>query len=471
MVDQVLAIDAGTTSTRVSVVGADGTRRAVASARLPPATPGRGLVEFDPVALADAVVELSRTVLRATGRVAAIGIANQRCSTVVWDRATGVPVGPGIGWQDDRTAGRSRELVRAGFDAPPQSTALKAEWLLSRSGRRAEDLCVGTVDSWLLWTLSNGRCHATDTTNADTSRAAAPGVERWDEDLLGACGIPVGSMPRIVASAGPVAEAVALPGAPVIAGLLGDQQAALVGLGCTPAGAAKATLGTGAVVSLSLGTARVGGGGDPHGTVTLAGWRDDRSTGWVVEATMLSCGSALEWLRHRAGWFASFQEISDLAASTPSPARVVFVPALHGLGAPTWDGEARGCLFGLDASTTRAEVARAVLEGIAQRVADLVDATERASGRIIPSLRVDGGLAASAPLVQALADAIGRPVLVSEADDATTLGAALLAGGSAGLWPTWDDPATPVPGFATVRPGRRLDRDRWAEACRRSRPL
>lgn len=471
MADQVLAIDAGTTSIRASVVGADGTRRASASAILPPSTGRPGRVELDPVALGEAAVELSEVVLRQAGPVAAVGIANQRCSTIVWERATGRPIGPGIGWQDNRTVRRCDELRRAGLDVSPHGSLTKAEWLLRHTDRPADELCVGTVDSWLVWVLTGGRAHITDTTNADTGRMATPDVDGWDPARLRACAVPEASMPRIVPSSGVVAEAVALPGAPPIAGLAGDQQASLVGLGCTAAGAAKATLGTGAMVGLCSGTAPPPDGRDLHGSLVLAGWRDARGTGWMVEGTMLACGSALEWLRRDAGWFESFQEIDALAAEARSAGGVVFVPALHGLGTPSWDSGARGCILGLRASTTRAELARAVLEGLAHRVADLVDAAERASGRTIAELRADGGLTASVPLVRAVADAIGRPVQVSTRSDATTLGAALLAGGAVGVWPSWDHPTAPASRFTPVLPVESLDRQRWAEACRRAAPL
>lgn len=466
----VLVIDVGTSGVRAAVVRPDATVDHVHHRCVLPTSPAPGFVEFDAVAMADAALEVAHQALAAGGPVQGVGIANQRASTVVWDRVTGRPVGPGIGWQDLRTVGMCLSLREQGIRLAPNSTATKASALLDMADPdRSGDLCVGTVDTWVAWTLSGGRDHVTDATNAAVTGLVRGDGSAWDLDILAALRIPQGCLPVIVDSSGLMAEATALPGAPPIAGMAGDQQASLIGQGCTRPGLAKATFGTGGMLDLCLGTERPGfeARGDA-GTFPIVAWRREGRLTWGIEAVMLSAGSAVEWLRDDLGLIASAAESDDLAGSCTDTGDVWFVPALLGLGTPVWDYGARGTLLGVTRGTGRPEVARAVLEGVAHRAADLVEAAEADSGMGIASVRVDGGMSANATFVQALADAAQRPVELSPVREATTLGAAYLAGLGLGLWADEEEIANLWSPARLVEPGRVTDRDRWFEARDRS---
>jgi glycerol kinase len=466
----ILVVDVGTSSVRAVVVGDDATVAHEVSRPLLPSSPAPGLVEFDPAAMAAVVLDVAGTALEAGGPVDAVGIANQRGSTVVWDRATGEPVGPGLGWQDLRTVGRCLELRGDGFRFAPNASATKLEHLLDLADpQRDRDLCFGTVDSWVVWTLSRGAVHVTDASNAAITGLLTADASAWSDDALDALRVPPGLLPRVVDSTGVVGEASALPGAPPIAGLAGDQQASLLGQGCVHTGAAKTTFGTGGMLDLVVGPERpkfeTRG---PAGTFPIICRRVHGSDTWGLEAVMLSAGTAVEWLRDDLGVLSTAAESHDVASSCDDTGDVWFVPALLGLGTPQWDFGARGTVLGLTRGTGRAELVRAVLEGVAHRGADLVDAAEGDSGIAIPVLRVDGGMTANPTFVQLLADASGRVVEVSPVREATALGAAFLAGLAAGTWQTDDDLAATWSPRQRVEPGRELDRDRWREACRRT---
>ncbi len=406
-----------------------------------PSSPAPGLVEFDAAAMAAAALDVARAALADGGPVAAVGIANQRASTVVWDRASGVPVGPGIGWQDLRTVGTCLVLQGEGIRLAPNASATKAQYLLDTyDPDRARDLCIGTVDTWIAWTLSGGEAHITDPTNAALTGLRTADGTGWNQGLLDALRIPDGDAPdhrRVVVV---LAQAHALDGAPPIAGNAGDQQASLVGQGCVLPGQAKITFGTGGMLDLCLGPDRpafdVRGGG---GTFPIVAWTRGRAVHWGVEAIMLSAGTNVEWLRDDLGLIATAAESHDVASACDDTEGVMYVPALLGLGSPQWDYGARGTLLGITRGTGRPQVVRAVLEGIAHRGADLVTAAETDTGLSIPALRVDGGMSANPTFIQALADTTARPVEVSPVLEATTLGAAFLAGMSTGLWAGEDD--------------------------------
>ncbi|MBW3668273.1 MAG: glycerol kinase [Actinobacteria bacterium] len=468
----VLVVDVGTSSVRAGVVRPDGAVEHVHQRAVLPESPMPGFVQFDAAVMADAVLDVARAALAdAGGAVDAVGIANQRASTIVWDRATGRPVGPGIGWQDLRTVGMCLMLQGQGVRLAPNASATKLAVLLDIADvDRTRDLCFGTVDTWVAWTLSGGEVHVTDATNAAVTGLVHGDASGWAAHVLEALQIPESVLPAIVDSSGVVGPASALPGAPPIAGMAGDQQASLVGQGCVRPGLAKVTFGTGGMLDVCVGPTRpafdVRGEG---GCFPIVAWRRAGADTWGIEAVMLSAGSCVEWLRDDMGLIATAAESDELAASVASSGDVWFVPALLGLGTPTWDFGARGTLLGLTRGTGRAEVVRAVLEGIAHRGADLVEAAE-ADGQVrIERLRVDGGMSANATFVQALADAVQRPVEVSPVLEATTLGAAYLAGMAVGVWAGEDDIAAAWSPRRTVEPARRTQRERWREAVERAK--
>ena len=478
----VLVVDVGTSGVRTAVVRPDGAVEHVHHRPALPATPSPGLVEIDAAGMAATVLDLARATIDAGGPVSGVGIANQRATTIVWDRSTGEPVAPGIGWQDLRTVGTCLAMQADGFRLPPNASATKLAAILDAvdpdRSRAVDGLCFGTVDTWVAWTLSGGAAggalHVTDASNAAVTWMLRPDALGWDERVLGALGIPAGMLPDVVDSTGTVGEAAALPGSPPICGIAGDQQASLVGQGCTRPGLAKATFGTGGMLDLCTGPTgpdrfdRAAGG-----TFPIVAWRRDRAPVWGVEAMMLSAGSCVEWLRDDLGVLSSSEESAGVAAGCTDAGDLWFVPALLGLGTPVWDFGARGTLIGITRGTGRAELVRAVLEGVAHRGADLLAAAELDSGLDVGALRVDGGMSANAVFVQALADATGRPVEVSSEREATTLGAGYLAGMATGTWRGPDDVAAAYRSARTVEPA--LDpatverrRERWSDARKRS---
>jgi glycerol kinase len=466
----ILVVDVGTSGVRGAVVRPDATVTAVHHREVLPSTPAPGLVEFDAVTMADAALEVAQAALAEGGPVAAVGIANQRASAVVWDRRTGEPVGPGLGWQDLRTVGTCLVMQAEGLHLAPNQSATKFAALLDEADPdRSRDLCVGTVDTWIAWHLSQGAIHATDVSNAAVTGVLAADHESWDDDVLAKLRIPAAALPRLVDSAGIFGEATALPGAPPLAAMAGDQQASLVGQGCVTAGATKITFGTGAMLDICI--------GDEHppfprqgraGCFPIVAWRRDGAITYGVEAIALAAGTNVEWLRDDLGVIETAEQSHTVAAQCADTEGVMFVPALLGFGTPRWDYGARGTLLGVTRGTGRPQLVRAVLEGVAHTGADLVEAAEADTGRLIPRLRVDGGMSDNPTFVQALADAAQRPVELSPEREATTRGAAFLAGLAIGTWSGWDDIAATWQPRAVVEPGAPLDRERWQKACDRA---
>lgn len=483
MSGSVLVIDVGTSGVRGAVVRPDASVDCSHRVPLAAETPAPGLVELDARRLAEEVLSVAAVVQEEAGGVDGVAITNQRATTVVWERRTGAPVAPAIGWQDLRTVGTCLALQADGIRLAPNMSATKLAAILDAvdpERARADGLCFGTIDSWVAWTLSGGPggprggLHVTDATNAavtglmDTSDLRH--VDRYDTAVLAALRIPEVVLPRVVDTSGIVGEATALPGAPPICAMAGDQQASLVGQGCTHPKSAKATFGTGGMLDLLRGDAppeRAGRG--PAGTFPIVAWRRGGAVVWGIEAMMLTAGSCVEWLRDDLGVVSTAEETAQLAASCETSGGVWFVPALMGLGTPVWDFGARGTLLGITRGTGRAELVRAVLEGVAHRGADLLESAEADGAVTVATLRVDGGMSANGVFVQALADACGRPVEVSRELEATTLGAGLLGGLAVGTWSGTDELA------GTYRPkevvGPRLDdvgrtawRARWLEA-------
>jgi len=475
-VNGVLVVDVGTSGVRAGVVGANAIIDHVHYVEVLPSSPAPGFVEFDAGAMASAVLEVARATVAANGPVTGVGIANQRGSTVVWDRRSGEPVGPGIGWQDLRTVGTCLVLRDQGVRVAPNESATKVSMLLDMADPdRTGDLCFGTVDSWVAWTLSGGTLHVTDATNAGITGLLAGDGADWDDVMLDALRIPRSVLPAIVDSSGVVGEATALAGAPVICGIAGDQQASLVGQGCTRPGLAKATFGTGGMLDLCVGTTRPGfarrGGA---GTFPIVAWQRAGHKTWGVEAVMLSAGMCVEWLRDDLGIIDTAADSHRVAAACDDTGDVWFVPALLGLGAPVWDFGARGTFVGITRGTGRPEMVRAVLEGVAHRGADLLESAEADTAMTVETLRVDGGMSANPTFVGALADALGRPVEISPVTEATTLGAAYLAGIALGVWADEDDVAAAWNPSAVVEPRvtesrRAATRSRWLAARERAR--
>jgi glycerol kinase len=477
----ILVVDVGTSGVRASIVRPDATVEHEHRIPLLPDSPAAGLVEFDAACMADAVLEVARASLEDGGPVAGVGIANQRASSIVWERATGRPVAPGIGWQDLRTVGTCLVLQADGIRLAPNASATKVMAILDevdpeRSRSEQGELCFGTVDSWVAWTLSGGATpggdalHVTDATNAAVTALVDASIG-WDAQLLQTLRIPLPMMPTVVDSSGTLGTASALPGAPPICGIAGDQQASLVGQGCTLPGLAKATFGTGGMLDQcgSPAAAPVAMSRGGSGTFPIVAFRVEGQATWGTEAVMLSAGTAIEWLRDDLEIIATAKESETVAAQCATSGDVWFVPALLGLGTPVWDFGARGTLVGLTRGSGRPEIVRAVLEGVAHRGADLVEASESDSGFPIAALRIDGGMTDNDVFVQALADAIGRPVEISPVQEATTLGAGLLAGLAVGTYTTTSELAETFSPRRTVEPQRSdtdrvASRERWLAA-------
>ena len=435
----ILAIDQGTTGTTCLVVD-DGFRPVGRGyCEIAQYFPEPGWVEHDPEEIWSSVLLAAEAALADAGigarDLAAVAIANQRETTVVWERQNGRPVHRAIVWQDRRTADRCAELPaslvreRTGLLCDPYFSASKLEWILGRAETPQEQLAFGTIDSWLAWKLTGGDAHVTDVTNA--SRTMLLDLERgeWDGELLDIFSVDRAVLPTIVPSAGVVAET-SLFGANVpLAGIAGDQQAALFGQGCFSPGEAKATYGTGTFVLANLGDLT-----EPatDGLVkTAVAVAPGAAAQFAAEGSVLVGGAALQWLRDGLGVIETAAESERLAEEVESTGGVYFVPALTGLGSPQWDPGARGLVCGLTRGTTRAHLARAALEAIAHQVADVLE--------ILPVevevLRADGGVTANRFLMQFQADLIGRPVEVAADVEATALGAAALAGLAVGVWP------------------------------------
>jgi glycerol kinase len=475
-----LVIDVGTSGIRAAAIATTRDQASIAfevRRPFPPHIPFSGGVEFDASELARISLELAREVIGAVGPVRGVGIANQRASTVVWDRTTGEPIGHGLGWQDLRTLGACLELNAKGHRVPPNASVTKIAALLdAHDANRSRDLCFGTVDSWLIWTLTNETVHSTDATNAgSTAMVVFDGTSiRWDHGLTSALNIPPAMLPTIVNSSGFIAQASALPGSPPILAAVGDQQASLVGQGCVDVGQAKITFGTGAMLDVCLGsTPPKEFRRTESGTIPIITWQRSGAVNWGTEAIMLAAGSCVDWLRDDMGLITSAEQSESVAAQCESSGGVMFVPSLLGLATPTWDYGARGTVVGMTRGTGRPELARAVLEGVAHGAVDMVDAAEREGGFRIESLRVDGGMSRNQVFTQALADASGRPVVVSSVTEATCLGAGLLAALADDAFSSMAEVgAAPQPSH-TVTPqmtdsSATKNRERWAEATRRA---
>ena len=466
-----LAIDVGTSQIRTGVVDTLGVVTHAHQARLTVTTPNPGEVELDAVEIARLVLELAGRTLADSGGCDVVGITNQRATTIVFDPVSGVPVGPALGWQDLRTVIDCLVLQGDGLRLAPNQSATKARWLVQQSGRPSAALRFATIETWVAWHLSEGTLFVTDRSNAGVNGLVALDVRGWDERVLQLLELDAAMMPAIVDTMGSFGAATALPGAPMITALIGDQPASLFGQSCVSRGA-KITFGTGAMLDMVRGPdgpdvmTRFASGCFP----VVVRSRDDVMT-WGLEAIVLSAGACIEWLRDDLGLIDDARDTETLANSVSSSDGVTFVPALSGLGTPQWDFGARGGFFGITRGSTKAHMVRAVLEGIAQRGVDLVDAAQRETGARLEELRVDGGMSANRFFVQCLADFSGLPVAVSREREATTRGAGLMALVAAGALTTddveqlWAPAEVFTPGLDESQ--RLALRQSWSEVVRR----
>ncbi len=451
----VLALDQGTTSSRAIVFDRDGSVRAAAQQEFPQIFPQPGWVEHDPTEIWATQSGVMHEVLAKAGigarDVAAIGITNQRETTVVWERASGRPIANAIVWQDRRTAPICDELRAAGHAATIAAktglvidayfSGTKLKWLLdhvpgARERAASGELAFGTIDAWLIWQLSNGRVHATDASNASRTMLFNIHSGDWDEELLRLLNVPREVLPAVVASSGMCAETT-LEGTIVpITGIAGDQQAALFGQACLDSGLAKNTYGTGCFLLLNTGRTAVA---SRNNLVTTVAWKRDGRLAYALEGSVFIAGAVVQWLRDGLEVIRSAAEVESLAISVPDNGGVYVVPAFAGLGAPHWDAYARGAIFGLTRGATKAHLARAALESIAYQSADVLDAMQKDAGITLSELRVDGGATCDDLLMQIQADVLGVPVVRPKVLETTALGAAYLAGLAVGFWNNTDD--------------------------------
>lgn len=450
----ILALDQGTTSSRSIAYDENLTPLASAQQEFQQHFPEPGRVEHDAKEIRDTVFSTAREAVRKSGidpkSFAAIGITNQRETIVVWDRKTGEPVHRAIVWQDRRTsdymsvlrdAGKEPWIQsRTGLLLDPYFSASKLHWILreipdGHARAASGELAAGTIDSWLVFQLTGGASHVTDVSNASRTMLMNVRTGGWDSDLLRLFNIPETILPKILPSSGHLGTAnsdflgVEIP----ISGAIGDQQSALFGQLCNKPGLVKCTYGTGCFLLAFTGSDAIA---SANRLLTTVAWKiGDAPLQYAVEGSVFMGGASIQWLRDGLGIIQSAPEVNTLAAKVPDSGGVVLVPAFTGLGAPYWDAEARGTLLGMTRGTTAAHIARATLDGIAFQVADLVEAMRKDSGEKIASLRVDGGACASDLLMQTQADILGTPVERPSNIESTALGAAMMAGLGAGVWP------------------------------------
>ena len=488
----ILALDQGTTSSRAIVFDHDGAIRSVAQKEFTQIFPVAGWVEHDPgeiwaSQIGVAAEALGRAHVR-PAEIAAVGITNQRETTIVWDRETGEPVHNAIVWQDRRTADYCERLKAEGAGETIQAktgllvdayfSASKIRWILDNvSGARARadagKLAFGTVDAWLVWKLTNHARHITDVSNASRTMLFNIHTLKWDDELLRIFGVPASMLPEVRSSSekyGEVSTRLGIESAP-IAGIAGDQQAALFGQMCRQPGMSKNTYGTGCFLLQNIGTTPTR---SKQQLVTTVAWQIGARTEYAFEGSVFIGGAVVQWIRDGLGFVRTAPEIEALAASVSDNGGGYLVPAFAGLGAPHWDPYARGTIVGITRGTKAAHIARAALESIAYQVADLLDAMAADAGIALTELRVDGGAATNDMLMQFQADLLGVPVVRPAVTETTALGAAYLAGLAVGYWPSVDaitgqwkvdrrfEPAMPR-AAATAR------RERWSAALARSK--
>lgn len=451
----ILAIDQGTSSSRAIAFDRSGSSVAVSQKEFTQYFPKPGWVEHDPMEIWSSEYSVLTEVLTSLGLggsdVAAIGITNQRETTIVWDAATGKPVYNAIVWQDRRTSAYCDSLKAAGLSEQIRSktgllidayfSGTKIKWILDNvpgARERAEkgDLRFGTVDSWLVWNLTGGAVHVTDVTNASRTMLYNIHDLKWDEDMMKLLGIPASMMPRVCDSSEVYGYADILGGRIAIAGIAGDQQAALFGQMCTEPGSVKNTYGTGCFLLMNTGETPVV---SRNNLLTTIAWKIGDTVNYALEGSIFVAGSVVQWLRDGLGIIRSSSEIEALAASVPDNGGVYLVPALTGLGAPYWDQYAKGSITGITRGTKAAHIARAALEGIAFQTMDIVDAMQKDAGVVLGELKVDGGASKNNLMMQFQADILNTSVIRPKETETTARGAAYLAGLAVGFWSSIDE--------------------------------
>jgi glycerol kinase len=488
----ILSLDQGTTSSRAILFDHAGAIAAVAQHEFKQFYPQQGWVEHDPTEILTSQMSCAVEALGKAGArprdVAAIGITNQRETVIVWERATGKPIHPAIVWQDRRTAAHCEALAESGAEddisaktglvIDPYFSATKIAWILENvEGARAKaergQLAFGTVDSWLIWHLTSGTRHVTDLTNASRTLLFNIVKGEWDAELLRIFGVPESMLPEVVRSSESVGEVTTTLGlgGTSIAGIAGDQQAALFGQMCWNAGDAKNTYGTGCFLLQNIGAQFVR---SQHRLITTLAASVTRRLEYALEGSVFIGGAVVQWLRDNLKLIGASADVEQLAASVPDTGGVVFVPAFVGLGAPHWDPHASGLLIGLRRDTTPGHIARAALESIAFQVADVLDAVKSEAATPLGALRVDGGAAVNDLLMQIQADALGVPVLRPRVTETTALGAAYLAGLAVGFWSGAEELRAQRQSDVRFDPRMSADeraerRNRWKRAVDRAR--
>jgi glycerol kinase len=493
MPNYILALDQGTTSSRAILFDANGRIVTVAQREFPQIYPQPGWVEHDTETIWASQLAVAREVLTAKGLssqdVAAIGITNQRETTILWDRETGIPVSNAIVWQDRRTAGLCDQLKAEGFDQLIRAqtglvtdayfSGTKLAWLLdnvpgARARAEAGRLAFGTVDSFLVWRLTGGRLHITDVSNASRTLLFDIHRQEWSDDILKRLNIPPELLPRVVPSSQVYGETdSSIFGGPImVAGMAGDQQAATFGQACYDSGMAKNTYGTGCFMLMNTGNAAKHSN---HNLLTTIGWKiGEQPTQYALEGSVFIAGAAMQWLRDELGLIKDAGESEALAQSVADTGGVYVVPAFVGLGAPYWDQYARGTIVGLTRGSGRAQIVRATLESIAFQTRDVLEAMHADSGLSLQALRVDGGAVRNNFLMQFQADVLGVPVQRPEVTETTALGAAYLAGLATGFWQSQTQISQQWALEATFEPRMSADqRDalyaQWKRAVERAR--
>ncbi|MFM9063986.1 MAG: glycerol kinase GlpK [Pirellula sp.] len=488
----VLALDQGTTSSRAILYNHAGDILGMAQKEFQQIFPRSGWVEHNPLEIWESQLAVARQVLQEcrlrASDVSAIGITNQRETTVVWDRRTGQPIYNAIVWQDRRTADYCDELKQSGqavaitqktgLVVDPYFSGTKLRWILdnvpeARTKAQNGQLAFGTIDTWLLWNLTRGQVHKTDTSNASRTMLMSLSNLAWDPELLKQFDIPESVLPQICQSSEIYGQSDPglFGGSIPIAGIAGDQQAALFGQNCTRVGMAKNTYGTGCFMLMNVGPKPIG---STQKLLSSVGWSRPNQQSFVLEGSVFIAGAAVQWLRDGLGIIKTAAEVESLADQVPDSDGVCLVPAFAGLGAPHWDAYARGTIVGITRGTTSAHLARAALEGIAFQVADVLTAMEKDSSSKLAELRVDGGACANNLLMQFQADIMQCPVVRPKIIETTSLGAAYLAGLATGFWKNdseieriWQADRRFEP---TMKPQEANSRrERWADALDRSR--
>lgn len=491
MEQYILALDQGTSSSRAIVFDREGRIRASAQKEFPQHFPKPGWVEHDPKDIWSSEASVVAEAITAMGingkNIAGIGITNQRETTIVWDAESGEPVYNAIVWQDRRTSEycdtlKERNLTgyireKTGLIIDAYFSATKIRWILenvpgAREKAEAGRLRFGTVDTWLIWNLTRGECHVTDVSNASRTMLFNIHTLNWDDDLLNLFGIPASMMPEVHSSSeiyGYTKTTIFAHEVPV-AGIAGDQQAALFGQMCTAPGSVKNTYGTGCFLLMNSGTKPIL---SKNNLLTTVAWKIGDTVNYALEGSIFVAGSVVQWLRDGLGIIRSSSEIEALAMTVPDNGGVYFVPALTGMGAPYWDQYAKGCIYGLTRGSTAAHIARAALEGIAFQTMDIVNAMEKDSGIRLSELKVDGGASRNNLMMQFQADILGTKVIRPKVTETTAMGACYLAGLATGYWKDLDEIKrqwTAETEFSPLAPAEKVMslKNGWKDAVRRA---